>query len=52
MGCTTMISIVNTNAVVLCEYLPQEFPLWRLLKVIVLHCCTGTRAFAVGATTL
>ena len=30
--------IVTTNVVVLCEYLPQEFPLWGLLKVIVLYC--------------
>ena len=30
--------IVTTNVVVLCEYLPQECPLWGLLKVIVLYC--------------
>ena len=27
MGRTTVISIVNGNGVVLCEYLPQEVPL-------------------------
>ena len=31
MGRTTIISIVNTNVVVLCEYLPQEFPLWETI---------------------
>ena len=32
--------IVTTNVVVLCEYLPQEFPLWRTIKgdCIVLYC--------------
>ena len=29
--------IVTTNVVVLCEYLPQEFPLWGLLKVILFY---------------
>ena len=24
--------IVTTNVVVLCEYLPQEFPLWGTIK--------------------
>ena len=38
MGHTTIISIVNTDVVVLCEYLPQEFPFGGLLKVIVLYC--------------
>ena len=32
--------IVTTNVVVLCEYLPQEFPLWGTIKgyCIVLYC--------------
>ena len=32
--------IVTTNVVVLCEYLPQEFPLWGTVKgyYIVLYC--------------
>ena len=32
--------IVNTNVVVLCEYLPQEFPLWGTIKgyCIVMYC--------------
>ena len=42
MGRTTIISIVNTNVVVLCEYLPQEFRFFGILKVllycIVLYC--------------
>ena len=37
MGSTTIISIVNTNVVVLCEYLPPQFPFRGLLKVIVLY---------------
>ena len=32
MGCTTIISTVTTNVVVLCEYLPQEFPVWGTIK--------------------
>ena len=40
MGRTTIIRIVNTNVVVLCEYLPQEFPFWGTIKgyCIVLYC--------------
>ena len=32
--------IVTTNVVVLCQYLPQEFPLWGTIKgyCIALHC--------------
>ena len=32
MGCTSIISIVTTNVVLLCEYLPQYFPLWGTIK--------------------
>ena len=32
MGRTTVINIVITNVVVLCEYLPQEFPSWGTIK--------------------
>ena len=35
MGRTTIISIVTTNVVVLCEYLPQEFP-FKVIYCIVL----------------
>ena len=40
MGRTTIISIVNTNVIVLCEYLPQEFPFLGTIKgyCIALHC--------------
>ena len=34
----TNINIVNTNIVLLCEWLSQEFPVFGLLKVIVLYC--------------
>ena len=40
MGRTSIIGIVTTNVVVLCEYLPREFPLWWTIKgyCIVLYC--------------
>ena len=40
MGRTTIIRIVTTNVVVLCEYFPQEFPLVWTIKgyCIVLFC--------------
>ena len=40
MRCITIKCSVNTNVVVLCEYLPQEFPLWGTIKgyCIVLYC--------------
>ena len=31
--------IVTTNVVVLCEYLPQEFPLWGTIKGYCIVCC-------------
>ena len=37
MGCTTILSIVNTNVTMLCEYLPQEFPLWQTIKYYIFN---------------
>ena len=44
MGRTTFLQlctvIVTTNVDVLCEYLPQEFPLWGTIKgycIVLLH---------------
>ena len=40
MGRSTIISNVITNVIVLCEYLPQEFPLWGTIKgYCVVLCC-------------
>ena len=35
--------IVTNNVVVLCEYLPQEFPLWGTIKgyCVVLYCMSS-----------
>ena len=50
--------IVTTNVVVLCEYLPQEFPLWGTIKgyCIVLRCvalrCVALRCVALRCVAL